>query len=161
MIGVENSWRMRWPFTLAMALAAFGIVSAWVIRRNSAARSAYESVATQFEAPFLPPGFDGDMIGKHMDLPDGRREVEWAAGWRDVGPLVSGLASGSWSTLAPDGSIRARYEMRAGEREGPCEFQDATGTRRVKGQYRADRRIGLWTLENVLGEGRTLVYFGS
>jgi len=160
MIGIENSWRMRWPFTLAISLLAFGLVSASVIRRHYAAREAYERIAMQFEEPFLPLDFVGNMLGVNKDLPDGRREIQWADGWRCVGPLESGRESGTWVTLAPDGSVRAQFEMRDNEREGPCEFRDATGLRHIRGAYRHSHRVGLWKLENVLGEGTTYLYFG-
>jgi hypothetical protein len=160
MIGIKNSWRMRWPFTLTLALAAFGVVSASMIRRHDASLAAYERISRQFEEPEWPAGIDGNMICPWKDLPDGRCEIERWNGWRSVGPLESGRESGSWETLAPDGSVRARFEMRGGEREGPCEFRDATGLRRVHGAYRRSQRIGLWTLENVLGQGSTYLYFG-
>jgi hypothetical protein len=160
MIAIEHTWRMRWPFTLGIALLALLATSAWVVRRHDSARTAYERIATQFEEPFLPVGFDGDMMGANRDLPDGRREIEWAEGWRSVGPVVSGLDSGTWEIIAPDGSIRARFEMRGGERDGPCEFRDARGLCRVRGAYRRSQRCGIWTLENVLGQGSAHLYFG-
>lgn len=160
MVGIEHSWRMRWPFVLVVAVLAFGATSAWFVRRNDSARSEYEGIATQFEDPFLPPGFDGNMFGGHTDLPGSQRQIDWADGWRSVGPVQDGLETGTWSIIAPDGSVRARFEMRGGQREGSCEFQDATGARRVHGEYRASHRVGVWTLEHVLGAGTTRVYFG-
>lgn len=160
MIGIENSWRLRWPFTLAIALVAFGVVSSSVILGHSAARRAYQRIARQFEEPEWPAGVVGNMMCPIKDLPDGRREILMWDGWRSVGPVDSGLESGTWVTLAPDDSVRARFDMRRGEREGPCEFRDASGLRRVRGAYRNSHRVGLWKLENVLGEGTTYLYFG-
>lgn len=160
MIQIEKSWRLRWPFTLGTALLALVWASAWVIRRHDAARAAYESISRQFEEPELPEPGEWDFFFQWKDLPNGRSEMEYPNGWRKVGQLESGLESGPWATIAPDGSIRARYEMHAGEQEGPCEFRDATGLRRVRGAFRHSDRIGLWTLENVLGEGTTYLYFG-
>ena len=153
-------------FGLVLALLGFGATCVWLVRRNNALRTAYEQIASDFEDPFLAIGphpahdFDGNMFGRNTDLPDGRRQIEWGHGWRSVGPVQGDLDSGGWSILSPDGSVRARFEMRDGQREGPCEFQDAIGARRVHGQFHADHRVGVWTLENVLGAGTTRVYFG-
>jgi hypothetical protein len=61
---------------------------------------------------------------------------------------------------APDGAVRRTVTKIGGEDTGPCEFWDATRMKHVTGSFRHGRRVGLWRLENVLGDGTTYLFFG-
>jgi hypothetical protein len=158
-IPIEASWRLR-PAFRVLLLAAIVVPSALaVLVANAHRKWDYNAISNEFEEPELPPQFDGDMLGSNSVRTDGMSQVEWADGWVYFGPQQDGKDSGVWTILDPEGHERGHFNMREGNRDGPCELWDATGRRRVTGSYRKWNRVGLWTLDNVLGEGRRYVMY--
>jgi len=158
-IPINTSRMLRgaiWVVAAGCAGAAGAVVTRGV---NERWQKEYEAVSVEYEGQEFAPHFDGNMFMPDKVLPSGLHETcSWDR--RRVGPVVDGLAAGEWTLFDLQGNERGRVTLKAGEPYGPCAFWDATGKRRVSGAYKgSQKRVGLWTLDNVLGEGRKYVLF--
>ncbi len=159
MIPIEVTWRLRPAYRILLAALIVVPSTLAVLTVNGRRKWDYNTISNEFEEPELPPHFVGNMPGSTHTRADGSSELVWGSGWSYSGPLQDGKDSGVWTIRDPEGHERGHLEMRHGNRDGPCEFWDATRRRRVSGSYKNSRRVGIWTLDNVLGEGRTFVLY--
>ena len=156
---IAISWRLR-PAFKALVVATILIPAMLALQRaNGRRQSDYERVADEFEQPERPAGFCGDRWGIPSTRPDGLYQVEWQGGWIYFGPRAGEKDTGLWKIQDPEGHVRGQLSMRDDNRDGPCEFWDVTGRRRVRGAYAHWHRVGVWTLDNVIGEGRRYVLY--
>ena len=158
-LGVELSWRLRAPYELALTALLLILGGVGTLRWQVGLKRAYGKVSVLYEEPYLPPGFVGNFFSHSDDRQDRTRETYLLDGWREFGPLVDGQETGEWSYRAPDGMVRGRFWKRNGQQTGPCEFWDATGTRRVSGRYVNGHRVGIWKLQNVIGDGTSFIWY--
>jgi len=160
---LERSWKLRSAFLTVLAAGGLSVcvlaLGRRVVHGLEDRQAQYDALSVAFEGQRLAPHYNGNMLSTDEVLPDGlHKSVDWDRTW--IGRYVDGRESGEWKLSDSDGRPCGLVTMKGGEPCGPCEFWDASGKRRVSGAYKGwSKRVGLWTLDNVLGDGRTYVLY--
>jgi hypothetical protein len=160
MIKIEANWRMR-PACAAVfvtSLAIPGVVALFVT--NAHRTWEYERIAHTYEGMerLDPPGLAFGLWSLDKEHPDGLHTCE-AFGGTMSGCFAHGRASGTWDAYDSSGRLRGHVAMEDGQPNGPCEFWDPSGAWRIRGSYKNWYRAGLWSFDNVLGDGRKYVLY--
>jgi hypothetical protein len=159
-IQLEANWRVRPAFWVVFvtAITIPGLVA--LSSANDRKAEEYDRVSERYEAfdYMCPPGLPLDLWSKDEKHPDGLHTFA-AYGGTLSGPFALGRASGTWDACDSGGRLRGHVTMNDGQPTGPCEFWDPDGSWRISGSYEHWHRVGLWTFDNVLEEGRKHVLY--
>jgi antitoxin component YwqK of YwqJK toxin-antitoxin module len=83
-------------------------------------------------------------------LPDGTLEV---------GIEHDLVRNGQWKTHDPRGILRAELLLENRRRTGPCRYYDAEGRLCAEGSWSGSGRRGLWTVDEIVGDGPRWISF--
>lgn len=76
-----------------------------------------------------------------------------------IGTVQNGQRQGEWNSFHPDGTPWSTHYYDKGKQEGLYRVYYANGQARIKGQYTADKEVGMWYFFTETGDTARTVNF--